>query len=1030
MKTIRRLRRKILWLVGIFAAYTLAGFLAAPPILRQQLVKQGTSLLKRPVAVGQVRLNPLAFSVTVRDLRVAGHDGNEFAGWDELYVNFSPLSSLAHVTWTFDEIKLVHPRFRLHREADGAFNIADPIPPPAPKDEKKAPASVPGVAIAKFVMDHGEFTYSDNSRDVPFSTTFGPTSFGLLHFSTRPNKSGAYTFDAVTESGEHFAWTGSLTFNPLGSSGHVEIKDLFLPKYSVFHRDFHRLDLLSGRLDTTFDYFVDLSGSAPVARLDHGGVTLADLQLAGRGTKTPIATIPVIELSGLTADASKMEASAKRFRISGADISVTRLADGSIDWLAFLSPARTAATGTATAPATPVSPSFSAALDSFEIEGATVRLRDLSTPRTVDITIDEIGLKLSGLGTRLDEPVAIETSLRWAGTGHVAAKGTITPLPLAANLDIDIADIALRPLDPYLAGFANVLVTSGAVRAHGHVDFALTSDAMPGIRWEGDAGVSSLAVLDGEFSEPLAGFADLSLRHVVATTRPLAVSLDEIALARPYARVIVFPDKRINLATILKSAPQAQAEPAAAPAPTPFISLGKVTITGGDFSFTDRSGTAVFTTALEGFGGTIAGISSDELKKADVDLSGNIGMAALGIKGRINPLGNDAYTDIAITLTGLELPPFTPYSGRYAGYTIDKGKLSLDLAYHVSARELSAENKVALDQFYLGQNVDSPDAVRLPLKLALAILRDRNGRIAIDLPIRGNLDDPDFKYGRLVWQTLGNLLVKAATSPFDVLGGLFGGGHDLRSIDFASGSAEFSDEAKARLDGLAKALAERPGLSLEIVSLPQPDLDLAGLRSAKLDAILRARKIRELAATTSETIDPARVELTPEETARHLAELLAASSTLPAPQAETRAETPATPAAVAKAPVRAANRATIPARDKFGNIIFRRLPGRAPEVRAAAANAPATPAHATQTASTSGRDDTAQPVLTLDELRARVLPTIEVTPEEFSALAAERTRRIEEFLTSGGSVEPARIFTSGGLPPSGTQTPRVVFNLK
>jgi len=1056
---LQRRRRLLLWLAGLFAAYTLAGFLLAPVILKSQLVKRASAALGRPVAIRQVRVNPLAFSVTIRGLSVTDRDGAELAGWDEFYADFQT-TSLFRWMWYFDTVRFTHPRGRLLVAPDGKLNIADLIPAASTTPAAAtASARPPAIGLARFLVERGEFTFIDRSRSAPFETDFGPTSFVLRNFTTRPQRSGAYTFEAATEAGERFAWQGSLTFDPLGSAGRIAIVDLSLPKYAAFHRDLHQLDLLSGRLGVELDYELDLAGAAPVARLRNGRVAVADLKLAARGTTAPLASIPLVELSGLAADTAKQEASVATILIRGAELSATRRADGSIDWLSLLAPtAASQSVAQAALPAIPTptapspitnhptpSPAWSATLGTFEIAGATLHLHDLTNPRPVDLTIDQLGFKLTGASTRLDRPVALTTSLRWNGAGRIAVDGTVTPQSLAADLQLDVADIALRPLDPYLAPFLDVLITGGTARAKGHLTFALTADGAPDLRWTGDAGLATFAAVDGEFSEPLFGFADLALTNIRATTQPLAVALDEIALKAPFAHAIVFPDKRLNLTAILKTSAPSSPPPAVTPSSSslspqssslsPLLTLARVTLSGARFTATDRSVSPAFTTELTDFGGTISGLSSEQLARADVDLTGRLGLAPLRISGQINPLAGDAFTDVKIAFTGIELPPFTPYSGKFAGYTIDKGKLSFDLAYHLSSRELAAENNVVIDQFYLGQPVESPDAVKLPLKLALAILRDRDGRIAIDLPIRGNLDDPDFKYGKAVMHTLGTLIVKAATAPFAMLGGLFGGGHDLSAVDFASGSAEFDPEALARLDGLIKALTERPGLGLEISSQPQRELDLAGLREAQLAALLRARKLRELAAKTTESIDPATVQPTPEETARYLAELHAerrppatgpsvAQASLPANSVST------TPGAAATA----GTEASAPPAPKPGNLVvrtFRRLFVESPPDTRATGKRPASSTKSTS--STVSTSSTPPAALTPEELRAQVLATFTPSDSDFAALAAQRAQRIQEYLLTKGQIDTARVFLApAGVPPAAgtTAVSRVVFNLQ
>ncbi len=1046
---LRRRRRLLLWLAGLFAGFSLAGFFLAPVVLKQQLIKHGSAALHRPVTIQEVRLNPWTLSCTIRGLVVTAHDSADFAGWDELFVDFAPVASLARFTWSFDTIRFVHPRGRIYREADGTLNIADLIPPAVRKTETQSakPSIPPSVAIAHLQVERGEFTHADKSRSAPFSTTFGPTSFELTGFSTRPNRSGAYTFAATTEAGETFAWNGSLTFAPLGSTGHVEITGISLPKYAAFYRDLIHFDLTSGLLAVTADYEVALAGEA-VARVRHATASLTALELTAPGATAPFVAVPEIRIENLAADTATRAASIARMLLTGAALTAQRRADGTLDLVERLTP-KLPTSQPEQKPKTAATP-WSATLGAFEIADASLRLTDHSTLRPATVSIDQLGVVVHGASTRLDQELSLTTTLRWNESGSLAVSGRIRPQPLTADLQIEAEGLALRPLDPYLAPFLNVLITSGTARAKGQLTFALAADGRPDLHWTGDAGLADFATVDGAFSEPLVGFADLALTNIRATTSPLAVSLDEVALKEPFAHVIVAPDRQLNFAAVVKNPTRptesetvARASLPAVPEPAgteagattttspvkPVVTIGRVTLAGARVTAVDRSVEPAFTAELADFGGTISGLSSEQLARADVELAGRLGLAPLRISGKINPLSGDAYTDLKVAFTGLELPPFTPYSGHYAGYAIDKGKLSFDLGYHLSARELVGENKVVLDQFFLGEPITSPDATKLPLKLALALLRDRDGRITLELPVRGNLDDPDFKYGRIVWHTLGNVIVKAATAPFAMLGGLFGGGHDLSAVDFASGSAELTPEALARLDGLIKALTERPGLSLEIASQPQPELDLAGLRTTQLDTLLRARKLRTLAATTTAAIDPATVTLTPEETARFLVELHTERCT-------TMAVAPGAPTGGSTSAV-----APTPVEPPKGNLIVRnvrRLFGRSEKPASAAASpkpdvpasiGPETRNQKPETAVAAA----AAPALTPDEIRTQIMGTITPAVDDYAALAARRAQRIQEYLLTKGQVEAARVFlATGGVPPVGgsSAVPRVVFNLR
>jgi hypothetical protein len=355
-------------------------------------------------------------------------------------------------------VRFTHPRGRLLVAPDGKLNIADLLPAASATPAAATPPSrPPAIGLARFLVEGGEFTFIDRSRSAPFETHFGPTSFVLRNFTTRPQRAGAYTFEAATEAGERFAWQGSLTFDPLGSAGRVAITDLSLPKYAAFHRDLHQLDLLSGRLGVELDYELDLTGAAPTARLRNGRVAVADLKLAARGTTAPLAAIPLVELTGIAADTAKQEASIATILIRGAELSATRRADGTIDWLALLQPATPSpiTNHPAHSPASAPKPEtqnpkpetfsapWSATLGTFEIAGATLHLHDLTNPRPVDLVIDQLSFKLTGASTQLDKPVASPPAS--AGTAPAASPST-APSPRSPSPPISSS---MSPISRY-----------------------------------------------------------------------------------------------------------------------------------------------------------------------------------------------------------------------------------------------------------------------------------------------------------------------------------------------------------------------------------------------------------------------------------------------------------------------------------------------------------------------------------------------------------------------------------------------------
>jgi hypothetical protein len=315
---------------------------------------------------------------------------------------------------------------------------------------------------------------------------------------------------------------------------------------------------------------------------------------------------------------------------------------------------------------------------------------------------------------------------------------------------------------------------------------------------------------------------------------------------------VITKDGSSNIARALRAPGQDIAQPTAPPAvksagkkeapPTP-ITIDLVTLSKLSATFVDESIEPTVTTGIQALSGTIKGLSSKQLAKATVSLAGKVDrVAPLRIQGQINPLSEEAFTNLKFIFQGVDLTAVSPYAGKYAGYPITKGKLSLDLTYQVSKKQLVGENKVLIDQFTFGEGTDSPDATGLPVRLAVALLKDRRGLIDIDMPVRGDLSEPDFKYGRVVLNALVNVITKVATSPFAALGGLVGGGgEDLQFIEFQAGSDAVESDGQRKIESIAKALQERPVLRIEVIGSADPKRDRDAIALQKIGAEVQRR---------------------------------------------------------------------------------------------------------------------------------------------------------------------------------------------
>jgi hypothetical protein len=418
------------------------------------------------------------------------------------------------------------------------------------------------------------------------------------------------------------------------------------------------------------------------------------------------------------------------------------------------------------------------------------------------------------------------------------------------------------------------------------------------------------------------------------------------------------------------------------------VSIGAVRIVNASAHFADYSIQPNYAVAIQGLNGSVAGLSSDPRSHAKLKLEGKVDRyAPVNIEGDINLLSATAYSDIKMSFKGVEMSSVTPYSGRFAGYKIEKGKLSADLSYHIEQRKLKADHHIVIDQLQLGEKVDSPDATKLPLKLAIALLKDRNGVIDLGLPVTGSLDDPQFKLGPLIWKVVVNLLTKAATAPFALLGRLFGGGEEMNLIDFKPGSVAIDPAGQERIASLVKAMKERPQLEVDVPMAFSPELDRPALAQHELQSRLLALNARPGPHKKSTTADKA-------------AGAVAGGGTGP----EGGAAAGAAPDTAALAdPAEHFTLLAAEYRQEMGKDAA--LPDSALAVEAAKKKKGETPAF--------------DPAIA--DLQTALLARVAVTDSSLEELGKRRAHSIQDALLAGGEIDAARVFLITTAPKNATR---------
>lgn len=637
-------------------------------------------------------------------------------------------------------------------------------------------------------------------------------------------------------------------------------------------------------------------------------LALSDVALAD-GPGQPLAALRQLLLTDAAVDLARQDVRIGKLQLTRPQASVSREADGRWMFEAWVAQASPTKPGTAPTPA-PVSTAkpWTVALADLSLSDGALAFRDSSRPQPVAFALSALAVQLKNFGMgqppgrTKPSPLVVAGRIAAGGNepGRFSYNGNLALSPLAAQGQVDVARLPLHAFEPYFGDALNIELLRADASFKGQVRYS-DAPAGPALQVLGDAAVESLRAVGAATAaaapasaagtgvatdEDILSWKSLSLRGLDVALAPgtaTTVRLAESTLSDYFARIVVSESGRINLQNLTKAASNASADagdaaktgatpPASAPAGdqnvpktadkvadplAAVISIGPVNLLNGQVYFSDRFVKPNYSANLTELSGKLSAFSSvppssgDGL--ADLELRGRAeGTASLEVTGKLNPLVQPLALDITGKVRDLELPPLSPYAIKYAGYGIERGKLSLDVTYTVLPNgQLTASNKFVLNQLRFGDKVDgAPNS--LPVKLAVALLADRNGVIDINLPISGSLNDPQFSIGPIIFKAIINLIVKAVTSPFTLLASAVGGNaEELGSVAFQPGSALLGSTARQRLDKVAKALAERPALTMTVVG----SASLAAERDALKRDLLQQRVLAEKRRTATRVGD-------------------------------------------------------------------------------------------------------------------------------------------------------------------------------
>lgn len=879
--------KKILLAVGalslVLALYAASGFYGIPRLVQNKIPVLSAELTGQPLQLEDVRFNPFELKAELQGGHLLDGDGRPLFAFDALVADVAVFESLKQGRLVLSEVWLDHAVADVTRYPDGRFNFSDMLDKAGQANNEQPEAAQAAEPVSwwfqRLTLTAAKVNWREGSADAPAQSLALDVRLNDLAAVTEPP--AGLELHAAFDAGGTLDWQGELALSPFASQGRLKLEQLELPGlWQAFVARYLPLNLTGGSLSLETDYAFDGSEATPQLRLNNGRLSLTRLALQEKAKAEPLIQLPRVDAQGITFDLRKQTVDIAAVGSKDGIVKTWLQQDGRVNYQALFPSAATGENNSQAATAEAAGEqAWRVAVQRLALENHRVEFTDYSRPKPVLATLSELALELEGYGKN-EQALPVRFSTRINQQGKLALNGNLALAPFAADWALDLQGVALKPFQAYMAPYLRLDWVDGFINAKGRLQLAAAGRWQA--RYSGDAGIEHLLTRDKAKNQDFVKWAKLDLQQIALDTAKQDYHLGRVVFDRPYLRFTIKQNGTTNFADLLAEqavTPEAAGKstsakkPAESPAAGPVVKIGKVAVKDGQSDFADYSLILPFVVTMNGLNGEVDGFDSATDTAAKLKLHGKVhDLAPVKIAGNYRFKSKDA--DIGLSFKHLPLPLVTPYMAEFAGYRIEKGQMTLDLNYSVKRGQLQAQNKVFIDQLQLGDKVDNPKAVSLPLELAIALLKDADGKINLDFPISGSLEDPQFSIGSVLADVLTNLVEKAVTYPFDAIASLFEGDQDFSLIAFADGSSELSAEEKAKLDQIAKALAGKPELVLEVKGIAYQAQDWPALRYDAVEEILKKMKSGEL-RDKGEQIRSEYIELDESERKRLLAKFYA-----------------------------------------------------------------------------------------------------------------------------------------------------------
>lgn len=835
MKYIKSFR---FWILFLFLCYTFLGFFIIPWYITSFL----PSVLKQKIGINlqiqKASFNPYSFELTLQNVTLKDLDEQPALKLGTIYVNYSPLGLIDKI-FLFQKLRIQNPQIFATLNKDGKINFQNLLPDTKQENKKlknKKEVQLPNIIVRSLNIDNGKFVFNDKGKN--FTLNLGPYNFSLHDLSTHQGSVTSHHFETKIQNNAHLVWDGGLSIQPLSFYGTLNIQELQLPSLVRYALKNFPSTLQYGKISLNLPYQIDFQQGLQVsvnnANLDLKALTLKHDNVA-------IVDVSDIKINGINLLYPKQEASVKNVLITRPSIVAILDQNKQINFAnAFLLPPTKKMQKEKNTSSKP----WKFLVKNIQTKDAKIKFSDNSVKDKGYFELNKIFFNAQNISSDKALPISYTLKAAIKPKGSLKIDGNAVQKPLHVKANLALNDLKLNLFQNYVKPFAKINLAKGALNIEAKVDANLAKNDT---KVRANTSIDNLKI-DTQRKTPLLSWKKFTLKNIKFEQNPMSVEIGSIKLDKPFVKLQIAKNHTTNLSRILVKERKLKTQKKPEKKSSLKLKFGKMKLHDARADFSDFSLPFPFKTKIHSLNGEFSELDLQKPQPSNIFLEGRIDKYGYTkIQGSLTPLALKKYANLDVIFKNIDLTSMTPYSGKFVGYKIQSGKISMDLHYDINKASLVGSNKINIDTLNLGEKVKSPEAINLPLGLAIALLKDSNGQIDIDLPVNGDMNNPKFSYGGVIWRAFGNLITGIVTAPFRFLGNMLGiDGEKLKNIDFPLGNAQIIVAEEQKLENLEKILGKRPGIKLAIEGTYDKILDAKALQDKKFQAILNTynKKLR------------------------------------------------------------------------------------------------------------------------------------------------------------------------------------------